>query len=137
MLVRAQVFIVCGWLAACGSTPQDGEIAEQFSALYQEVLVANGCVKCHDADAPGGLDMTSEEAAYQALVGAAAKGTKCAPAGTLRVAPGAADESLLVHKLEGHDAIDQPVCGKPMPQMTRLDEKAIERVRNWIDLGAE
>jgi hypothetical protein len=105
--------------------------------FYQEVLVINGCVQCHDADAPGGLDMTSADLAYQGLVGAAAQGSKCAPMGTLRVAPGDSDGSLLVHKLEGHDASEQPVCGKPMPQMQRLDPADIERVRLWIDRGAD
>jgi hypothetical protein len=137
MRVSAQVLVACGWLAACGSTSQEGEVEESFAALYQDVLVANGCVGCHDADAPGGLDLTSVEFAYQGLVGAAAKGAKCAPMGTPRVAPGDSDGSLLVHKLEGHDASDQPVCGKPMPQMERVDPQDIERVRVWIDQGAE
>jgi len=131
------MIVTCGWLAACGADPGEGKVQESFSALYQEVLVANGCAQCHDADAPGGLDLTSAEVAYQGLVGAAAQGAKCAPMGTLRVSPGDSDGSLLVHKLEGHDASEQPVCGKPMPQQERIAGTDIERVRIWIDQGAE
>jgi hypothetical protein len=138
MRVGAIILVGCGLsVSACGSPAEQGAVAENFSALYAEVFVPKGCVGCHDADAPGGLDMSSADGSYQALVGAPAQGTKCAPAGTLRVAAGDSDGSLLVHKLEGHDATSQPVCGKPMPQKEQLEASQIERVRNWIDQGAE
>ncbi len=138
MRLSAIALVVCGWsVSACDSPSEQGGVSESFSALYMEVFVPRGCVSCHDADAPGGLDMTSAESSYHALVDTPAEGSKCAPAGTLRVAPGDSDGSLLVHKLEGHDAASQPVCGKPMPQMEQLEANEIERVRTWIDRGAE
>lgn len=139
MRINATILVACSlsvW--ACWSpSDQKGAVSEDFSALYAEVFVAEGCVDCHDADAPGGLDMSSAEIAYQALIDAPAQGGKCAPVGTLRVAPGDSDGSLLVQKLEGHDATSQPVCGKPMPQKEQLEASQIERVREWIDHGAE
>ena len=133
------IVLVAGvsWLSGCESPAQQEGVTESFAALYAEVLVPRGCVGCHDADAPGGLDMTSAEGSYHALVGTPAEGSKCAPMGTLRVAPGDSNDSLLVHKLEGHDAASQPVCGKPMPQKQQLEAAEIERIRDWIDQGAE
>jgi hypothetical protein len=122
-------------LAACSPQADDDE-GEVFSSIYAEIFVPHGCVKCHDADAPGGLDMTDPAHAYEGLVSKPAQGTKCAPSGALRVAPGDSDGSLLVHKLEGHDASERPVCGKPMPQMEPVAAGDIERVRSWIDRGA-
>ncbi|MFT3925852.1 MAG: hypothetical protein QM778_25135 [Myxococcales bacterium] len=137
MRSHAQVLALGCLLAGCGSSASQEGAVESFSALHQDVFVQGGCVKCHDSDGPAGLDLSTPELAYHGLVGARAQGTKCAPSGSMRVAPGDSSASLLIHKLEGHDAANQPVCGKPMPQMERLASDEIERVRLWIDDGAE
>lgn len=142
MLVMAGA--LCFSLGACGDSQDDNLRArlngagaeESFAALYEEIFVPHGCVDCHDADAPGGLAMTDAQQAHAQLVGVAAAGKKCEPMGSLRVEPGNADASLLIHKLEGHDDEAQPVCGNPMPIKTNLEADEIARVRAWIDQGA-
>jgi hypothetical protein len=135
---------LCLSLSAC-SEPEDGKLRarlsgagaeESFVALYEEIFVPHGCVDCHDDDAPGGLAMTDPQLAHAQLVGVAATGKKCEPVGSLRVDPGNADASLLIHKLEGHDDEAQPVCGNPMPIKTNLEPDEIARIRAWIDQGA-
>jgi hypothetical protein len=129
--------LVCALLAACDEpVAREGKIDESLSAIYAEVFVPAGCTGCHDAEAPGGLDLSTVEAAYASLVGMPAEGKRCAPVGSVRVVPENASVSLLVHKLEGHDETDAPVCGKPMPQETRLGRREIDAVRAWIDRGA-
>jgi hypothetical protein len=129
-------------LMACGSANDDSlssnvnkaEAEESFAALYDEILVPNHCTGCHGTESA--LNLATREDAYAQMVGVEAKSKACSPTGTLRVSPGDASESLLIHKLEGHDAEGEPVCGKPMPQTEPLDPKEIERVRAWIDEGA-
>jgi hypothetical protein len=138
-MLEARTLATLGILiaTACGSPENHGdEPEESFSALYDDVFVPHGCPGCHDAHAPGGLDMTSAARAYEQLVDVPAHGSKCAPEGLVRVLPGDADQSLLVQKLQGHDAEQKPVCGKPMPQTTSLPAAEITRVRAWIDQGA-
>lgn len=142
MMVMASALYLA--LSACGDAEDDplrarlsgADAEESLAALYEEIFVPHGCVECHDGDAPGGLAMTDPQEAHAQMVGVAAAGKKCEPMGSLRVEPGNADASLLVHKLEGHDAEAQPVCGNPMPIKTSLEPHEIARVRAWIDQGA-
>lgn len=87
---------------------------------------------CHSGPAgdslPRGMDLTSADTSFANLVGVA---SVQAP-GTQRVAPGNADASYLVHKLEGTAAVGQtmPAGGTPLEQAT------IDVIRAWIDSGA-
>ena len=117
--------------------------AASFSALYQSLVVGTGCStgQCHSGAAAGGLDLTTQEKAYQNLVGVAAMGQvppgsvapSCASSGMLRVAPGEPARSLLVAKLE-----HTQTCGTPMPNAgTRLPDSLLQQVRAWISAGAK
>ena len=87
---------------------------------------------CHSGPAgpglPQGLDLTSADASFANLVGV----TSVQDAPTLRVAPGDADASYLVQKLEGTAAAGgQMPLGSPP-----LDQATIDVIRAWIDNGA-
>lgn len=119
-----------------GVGPQPGPTpsgAPTFRAVYEEVLVAEGCNTplCHGGGA-GGLAMTSREGAYAALVGAAAAGPFCDSSGLLRVVPGDPAASLLFEKV----ASRTPRCGDPMPIAAMLAERQVEQIREWIERGA-
>jgi len=107
--------------------------APTFRAVYEEVLVAEGCNTplCHGGGA-GGLAMTSRDGAYAALVGAAAAGPFCDSSAMLRVVPGDPAASLLFEKV----ASRTPRCGDPMPIAAMLAERQIEQIREWIARGA-
>jgi hypothetical protein len=131
--------------SACGGSGDEpglanaankAEASESFAALYQVVLVPNHCTGCHGSKAAGALNLSTAKSAYDHLVSVEAAGGACATAGVLRVDPGHPDDSLLVQKLQGHDADGQAVCGQPMPQKVALSADAIERVRTWISSGA-
>lgn len=113
-----------------GPTPSG---APTFGAVYEEVLVAEGCNTplCHGGGA-GGLAMTSRDGAYAALVGAGAAGPFCDSSGLLRVVPGDPAASLLFEKI----ASRTPRCGEPMPIAAMLAERQIEQIREWIERGA-
>ena len=69
--------------------------------------------------------------AYQNLVGVASVGKP----GAVRVIPGDAENSYLVHKLEGRSDI----VGMRMPRTAGpfLTEGQILIIRRWIDQGAQ
>jgi mono/diheme cytochrome c family protein len=104
-------------------------------ALYTRVyaLMAEHCVNCHGAGKT--LDLSTPELAHAQLVGVAAQYKACASdagAAKVRVIAGAANESLLVEKLEGRQT-----CGKPMPTTGMLSTEEIAVFRDWISAGAK
>jgi hypothetical protein len=87
---------------------------------------------CHGRNLVG-VNMTSKDAAYESLVGQPANASSmCAMLGKMRVVPGDPDNSLLFLKLD----INAP-CGQQMPVGGQLAAKQIQRVREWIMLGAK
>ena len=117
-----------------------------FSAIYQEVMVANGCNSgsfCHGGPT-GGLTTNEKQATYDALVGVSAMGMTlwtdsdagapdhCIDSGLVRVVPGDPDNSLLMMKL-----LDEQPCGTQMPPGELLKPEQIEQIRTWIENGAE
>jgi mono/diheme cytochrome c family protein len=102
-----------------------------FTRVYS--LLRGWCVACHGSGRQ--LDLSSRETAYAQLVGVPAQYSACASTGTLRVAPGSADDSLLIHKLENVQA-----CGTPMPpsgeSLIQQDHSLMLEIRSWIDAGA-
>jgi hypothetical protein len=101
-------------------------------ASIQAGVFTPRCAGCHSgvgATLPGVLNLTSETASRAALVGVASL-----EVGTLqRVAPGNANDSYLVRKLEGGPSIvgnRMPLVGPPLAQAT------IDSIRLWITNGA-
>ena len=87
---------------------------------------------CHSGPAgpglPTGLDLSSADASFAVLVNVASVEVPTVQ----RVAPGDADASYLVQKLEGTAAVGgQMPAGSPP-----LDQATIDVVRAWIDSGA-
>ena len=87
---------------------------------------------CHSGPSgpglPTGMDLTTADNSFNNLVGV----QSLQNAGLQRVAPGDADNSYLVQKLEGTSAAGQrmPLAGPP------LDQASIDVIRAWIDNGA-
>jgi hypothetical protein len=88
---------------------------------------------CHSGPPGGGLpqgmDLSSADASFASLVNVI---SSQAPL-TARVLPFDADNSYLVHKLEGTQAVggQMPAAGPP------LDAATIDVIRTWIDNGAD
>lgn len=101
-----------------------------FSADVQDILQRNGCTAsgCHGTGA-GGLTLGSSAATnYSNLVGVASGGE---PTFDL-VAPGDAQNSYVVIKVEGRQSVGQRMpIGQPA-----LDDIDIANLRNWINNGA-
>lgn len=117
-----------------GPMPGPGPGGEaSFSAVYEEVLVGGGCNTplCHGGGA-GNLTMTTQEQAYQALVGPLAASGACAGTGAALVVPESPEESLLLDKIFTRT----PLCGEPMPISAPLLEREIDQIRRWIERGA-
>jgi hypothetical protein len=101
------------------------------------------CLPCHATSeqrptAFGKLDLGTEAAAYDQLVGIAAQAGPCVSAGKMRVLPGDASASLLMDKLEN----TPDMCGAPMPKPSTGSDFApipadeIAEIRSWIEAGA-
>lgn len=94
---------------------------------------------CHVGGSAGGLSMPSIGEAHAALVNmgpsTAAMGGACEGQEPY-VVPGDADNSLLVHKIEGMDETGAMVCGNRMPIGPALSTEQIDTIRMWIDMGA-
>jgi hypothetical protein len=137
----------CTLLAACvavagcdealsnltGPTPQ---LEPTFSSIQRDIFDAAdssgrpACTRCHNAGGAvfNGVNLTAG-ASHAALVNVAAR-TK---PGATRVIPGDADNSYLIHKLEGRTGIG----GQRMPLGgPYLSDGQILVIKRWIELGA-
>lgn len=120
-------------LPARGSDPCAG-VGSTFEQIERHVFT--GCTRdtCHNA--PGGghtLALVAGEA-YSNLVGVTPNSSTAAAAGRLRVDPGDADNSFLLHKLRGTLV---PGEGARMPRdLPKLPEKKIRLIEAWIEAGA-
>ncbi|HSD70124.1 MAG TPA: hypothetical protein VLB07_11255 [Woeseiaceae bacterium] len=90
------------------------------------------CANCHTGPSapnlPAGMDLTSAAASFANLVNVAS----LEQPSILRVALGDADNSYVIHKLEGTATV-----GARMPQGGPfLDQPTIDAIRAWIDQGA-
>lgn len=143
---------VAGTSGSAGSAGSAGSMAmfvpgsATWSAVYQEVLVDQGCSGgplCHggSAGAAGGLAMGEKDPTYDLLMmnGAAmnlpgAMAPNCKDSGKKRVAPGDPMNSLLYLKI----STLMPVCGASMPPGgTLIDAAKLMQVRMWIMNGAK
>jgi hypothetical protein len=117
-----------------GATPN---LQPTFTSIQRDIFDAPdatgrpACTRCHNpqgARFTAGLDLTAG-AAYGNLVGVASTEQR----GRLRVNPGNADDSYVVHKIEG--AAD--ITGARMPNGgPYLSDGQILIIRRWIALGA-
>ena len=91
------------------------------------------CSGCHTGPTgetlPGGMDLTNADASFANLVGVPSLQVP----ELSRVAAGDADNSYLIHKLEGtaSEGAQMPFGGPP------LDQAVIDDIRQWITDGAE
>jgi hypothetical protein len=129
-----------------GSLPSGNGIAggnfiAQFSVGVQPTLTSIqngvftpscGVANCHSGGGtqlPTSMNLSNITASYAALVGVASTESP----GLQRVAPGNANNSYLIHKLEGGPNI----AGQRMPfGGTPLDPATIGAIRQWIGNGA-
>ncbi len=118
----------------------DGGLAdagESFDKLYSEIFMTR-CGPCHSSldggHKSGGLSLVPKDLSQ--LIDIHSTGA-CADAGFIRVVKGQPDMSLLLLKLEPN-----PPCGQRMPRAIGdasamyLDDAEVERVRRWIEEGA-
>lgn len=105
-----------------------GDLVPTIESIQDHVFTPR-CSICHaGAAAPRGLQLTDAETSYTLLVGVPSSEF---PA-LLRVDPASADDSYLIHKLEGTQEV-----GERMPRGgPYLDDDTIAVIRTWIDDGA-
>lgn len=126
--------LACCALAACGSGDGFvgsggvvGPLEPNFNSIQANVF-DQYCEHCHSgANAPVGLRLDAANS-YASLVGVPS-GER---SGVLRVAPGDANNSYLIQKLEGTAAV-----GERMPAgLPPLPQSDINVIRQWIGDGA-
>ena len=126
--------LVCCTLAACGSGDGFvgsggvvGPLEPNFNSIQANVF-DQVCEHCHSgANAPAGLRLDSANS-YVSLVGV----PSVERSGVMRVAPGDANNSYLIQKLEGTAGV-----GERMPAgLPPLPQSDINIIRQWIGDGA-
>ncbi len=114
--------------------PQAGlHAAEEVSFAKAVAPIFRGqCATCHmNGDEPGGMKLYPS-AAYQSLVGVASAGSPLQ-----RVAPGAPEQSYLLHKLQGTH-LNVGGAGVQMPfGQPPLAEDSLQLIRLWVEQGAK
>jgi len=122
------------------STPEEastpGEAAAptvSFATVYSMVIMNNCGNACHMGASPtGGLNMSSETAAYTNLTTMTSIETGCSEK---LVEPNSAMTSLLYQKLMNMQPT--PSCGAQMPKgKSPLSSANITLIENWINTGA-
>ena len=105
-----------------------GPMTASFSSIQSHVFTPI-CTACHAGGAaPQGLRLDATNS-YTMLVGVSSAEVPSLK----RVAPGDANNSYIIHKLEGHQSV-----GARMPfGGPYLDAQTIGLIRQWIDNGAQ
>lgn len=105
-----------------------GPMTASFSSIQSHVFTPV-CTGCHAGGAaPQGLRLDAANS-FTMLVGVSSAEVPALK----RVAPGDADNSYLIHKLEGHQSV-----GARMPfGGPYLDAATINLIRQWINNGAQ
>jgi len=106
-----------------------GGIEPTLSSIQANVFTPI-CTECHVPAGPGPMPLTSEAVSFLSLVNA----ESVEMPGMLRVNPGDADSSYIVHKIEDRTTI----VGDRMPPPPRsmLSAEQIAAIVQWIDAGA-
>jgi len=99
-------------------------------ASIQDNVFTPICTECHVPGGPGPMPLTSETVSYESLVDA----QSIEMPDLVRVNPGDADSSYVVHKIQGRATI----VGTRMPPPPRpmLTAEQIDAIVRWIDTGA-
>lgn len=115
--------------AASGASGAPGGPLEPRIESIQAHVFSPHCVSCHSgAGARNGLRLDDAQTSYDNLVNVRATEFPL----LFRVEPGHPDDSYLVHKLEGTQAV-----GERMPQgQSPLSPETIAVIRQWIADGA-
>lgn len=112
-------------------TVDNGAAAAMTLAEIQAEVFTPTCSVCHTgggAVLPFSMDLSSAQASFASLVNVESEQASA----LLRVDPGNPDDSYLIHKLEGTQAV-----GDRMPQGGPfLDDATIQGIRDWIEAGA-
>ena len=104
-----------------------------FSGIYTFEFRSCRVDVCHGKGIAG-LDMTTKDQAYRTLFDQPASPMgMCEKLGKKRVVAGDPDNSLMYLKL---DTVKAP-CGQQMPPGGQLSQKARDRIRAWIEMGAK
>jgi hypothetical protein len=93
------------------------------------------CLPCHDSEeAQGDLRLDIIQNSMVDLLGEDGEGRQSTQVGSLLVAPGDADASYLIEKLES----ETPPVGDrmPPPPADLLPARVVAEIRRWIDAGA-
>ncbi len=119
-------------------TADTGEAAVTFQAVYEQVIVTNGCNNgyCHGSGL-GGLYMGDAASSYASLVGVAAAAPMCDQ--TALVVPGSLEQSILWYRVRPLAQDDGMPCAPKMPQAMMsvgLPEDQAQLVSDWISGGA-
>ena len=112
-------------------------IESTFTSIWTEFLGPRCGQSCHGPTRPDELEasqlnMSTQAMAFAALVGTPAAGVSCMSRGTLRVAPGNPDASLLLQKFDPQPSL----CGDAMPPGETVPSDFVTVVREWIAVGA-
>lgn len=145
-LSRARLGCLLAMLAAAGCDEKLSDIAgpspglhPTYSSISQNIFTSTdssgrtACTQCHtnQGRTPAANLNLLPDVGYAQLVGVAS----ALKAGAVRVIPGDAENSYLVHKLEGRPGI----AGQRMPRNAGpfLTEGQMLIIRRWIDQGAQ
>lgn len=115
---------------------ETGTAEVSFTAVYEQVLLPNGCTSgyCHGMGA-GGLEMTDEATSYANLVEVSATAAACGQ--SMRVVPGSLEASILWYRVRPAALDDVPACAAKMPVGSMgLTEVEAQLVNDWIVGGA-
>ena len=127
---------LCIFVSACSSggggsnpPPPDNPIEDPAFAADIQTIFSASCAlsNCHNASAQGGLVLLAGQA-YGQIVNVAS----FSEPGFKRVLAGNANDSYIVIKLEGRQAI-----GAQMPLGGTLGATRIQNIKNWINKGAK
>lgn len=97
--------------------------------IFGSTCAVSGCHDGGGAGLPRGMDLSTADASFAALVNVASVQV----AGLPRVTPTNADSSYVIDKLEGNQA---PGTAQMPPGGPFLDQATIDVIRAWIDNGA-
>jgi hypothetical protein len=146
-IARSMLVLVIAGFAACGgddsptapttipttpttpTTPAVGDLTATLSSIQREVFNP-ACVVHHGPSAAeAGLDI-SEGRSFESLVN-----VPSTQVGLNLVVPNDAENSYLIHKLDGREGIS----GARMPIGARgfLSDEAIDVIKQWINAGAQ
>ena len=144
-IVRSLLVLVIVGLAACGddsptapttpsttpttpTTPAAGNLTATLSSIQSEVFNPSCVVHHGPSVAEAGLDL-SEGRSFENLVN-----VMSTQVGLELVEPNDAENSYLIHKLEGRAGI---VGVRMPPNGPFLTDEALDLIKQWIDEGAQ